>query len=153
MKEYEQRVTGVLNRDFQGHIRYMLQLPENVRSIRVQLTFDKREPKWDPEQLREDCKKALLTNLPEEMITEEVLDRFVKFPKGEINMSLAYHHAILGTAHRNELVKEVFIGADGASEGFLPTNFKGGMLEIILHCLNVVNDGTNYELIVEGSAQ
>ena len=48
MNDYEERVTGVLNRGFQGHIRYMLQLPENVRSIRVQLTFDKREPEWDP---------------------------------------------------------------------------------------------------------
>lgn len=153
MNDYEERVTGVLNRGFQGHIRYMLQLPENVRSIRVQLTFDKREPEWDPEQLRRECKEALLTNMPEEMITEEVLDRFVKFPKGEINMSLAYQHAVLGTAHRNELVKEVKICAAEASEGFLPTNFCGGLLEITLHCLNIVNDGTNYELIVEGSAQ
>lgn len=153
MNDYEKWVTGVLNRGFQGHIRYMLQLPENVRSIRVQLTFDKREPEWDPEQLRKECKEALLTNMPEEMITEEVLDRFVKFPKGEINMSLAYHHAVLGTAHRNELVKEVWIGAEDASEGFLPTRFQGGLLEITLHCLNIVNDGTNYELIVEGSAQ
>ena len=31
MNDYEERVTGVLNRGFQGHIRYMLQLPENVR--------------------------------------------------------------------------------------------------------------------------
>ena len=153
MKEYEQRMTGILNRDFQGHIRYMIQLPECVSKVRVQLTFDKREPEWDPEQLRSECKDALLTNMPEEIITEELLDRFVKFPKGEINMSIAYHHAVLGTAHRNELVKEVWIGAEDASEGFLPTRFQGGLLEITLHCLNIVNDGTNYELIVEGSAQ
>ena len=68
-------------------------------------------------------------------------------------MSLDYQHAVLGTAHRNELVKEVKISRAEASEGFLPTNFCGGLLEITLHCLNIENDGTNYELIVEGSAQ
>lgn len=153
MNGYEQRVTGELNRDFQGNVRYLLQIPEAVRRIRVRFTFDQREPKWDPEQLRRDCKRALLTNLPEELISEEMLNRFMTFPKGEINMSISYQGAVLGSAHRNELVKEVFIGADEASEGFMPANFKGGALEITLHCLNVVNDGTHYELIVEGSAQ
>ncbi len=155
MKEnaYDARVTGVLSNGFQGHIRYILQLPETVRRVHLRFTFDKREPECDPKQLRSDCRRALLTNMPKEMITEEMLDRMVKFPKGEINMTVAYQHAILGTAHRNELVKDVVIGPDEASEGFVPASFKGGAMEITLHCQNIVNEGTPYELLIEGSAR
>ena len=128
------RVSGQLPRGFQGHISYTTLLPGELRALRVVFTFDKREPQQEPDTLRAGCMA-----LAEHLCT---------MPKGEINVSLFLNGACVGSAHRNQLTKEMLLAPQGSSEGFVncrPT----GVLRVVLHVLNVLNDETNYTLRLE----
>ena len=121
------RVSGQLPRGFQGHISYTTLLPGELRALRVMFTFDKREGTPVPEALAE---------------------HLCTMPKGEINVSLFLNGACVGSAHRNQLTKEMLLAPQGSSEGFVncrPT----GVLRVVLHVLNVLNDETNYTLRLE----
>lgn len=149
MKRFRQCMTGNVNKGFQGHIRYTMQLPEQVKRVRLVFQFDKREPEQDLEQMRQASREALMLNAQGQSVTEEMLRFCEGLPKGEINVSMTYNGAVVGCMHRNLLTKEAVVGPDQASEGFQATRFTGGILEVTLHCLHIVNDGTSYELVIE----
>ena len=126
------RVSGQLPRGFQGHISYTTLLPGELRALRVMFTFDKREPQQEPDTLRAGCMAAAAQNLPEGTPVPEALAE----------------HLCVGSAHRNQLTKEMLLAPQGSSEGFVncrPT----GVLRVVLHVLNVLNDETNYTLRLE----
>ena len=126
------RASGQLPRGFQGHISYTTLLPGELRALRVVFTFDKRAQ-----------------NLPEGTpVPEALAEHLCTMPKGEINVSLFLNGACVGSAHRNQLTKEMLLAPQGSSEGFVncrPT----GVLRVVLHVLNVLNDETNYTLRLE----
>ena len=117
------RVSGQLPRGFQGHISYTTLLPG--------------------------CMAAAAQNLPEGTpVPEALAEHLCTMPKGEINVSLFLNGACVGSAHRNQLTKEMLLAPQGSSEGFVncrPT----GVLRVVLHVLNVLNDETNYTLRLE----
>ena len=88
-------------------------------------------------------------NLPEGTpVPEALAEHLCTMPKGEINVSLFLNGACVGSAHRNQLTKEMLLAPQGSSEGFVncrPT----GVLRVVLHVLNVLNDETNYTLRLE----
>ena len=131
------RVSGQLPRGFQGHISYTTLLPGELRALRVMFTFDKREPQQEPDTLRAGCMAAAAQNLPEGTpVPEALAEHLCTMPKG------------VGSAHRNQLTKEMLLAPQGSSEGFVncrPT----GVLRVVLHVLNVLNDETNYTLRLE----
>ena len=143
------RVSGQLPRGFQGHISYTTLLPGELRALRVVFTFDKREPQQEPDTLRAGCMAAAAQNLPEGTpVPEALAEHLCTMPKGEINVSLFLNGACVGSAHRNQLTKEMLLAPQGSSEGFVncrPT----GVLRVVLHVLNVLNDETNYTLRLE----
>ena len=122
------RVSGQLPRGFQGHISYTTLLPG---------------------ELRAGCMAAAAQNLPEGTpVPEALAEHLCTMPKGEINVSLFLNGACVGSAHRNQLTKEMLLAPQGSSEGFVncrPT----GVLRVVLHVLNVLNDETNYTLRLE----
>ena len=125
------RVSGQLPRGFQGHISYTTLLPGELRALRV------------------GCMAAAAQNLPEGTpVPEALAEHLCTMPKGEINVSLFLNGACVGSAHRNQLTKEMLLAPQGSSEGFVncrPT----GVLRVVLHVLNVLNDETNYTLRLE----
>ena len=143
------RASGQLPRGFQGHISYTTLLPGELRALRVVFTFDKREPQQEPDTLRAGCMAAAAQNLPEGTpVPEALAEHLCTMPKGEINVSLFLNGACVGSAHRNQLTKEMLLAPQGSSEGFVncrPT----GVLRVVLHVLNVLNDETNYTLRLE----
>ena len=120
-----------------------------LRALRVMFTFDKREPQQEPDTLRAGCMAAAAQNLPEGTpVPEALVEHLCTMPKGEINVSLFLNGACVGSAHRNQLTKEMLLAPQGSSEGFVncrPT----GVLRVVLHVLNVLNDETNYTLRLE----
>ena len=124
------RASGQLPRGFQGHISYTTLLQE-------------------PDTLRAGCMAAAAQNLPEGTpVPEALAEHLCTMPKGEINVSLFLNGACVGSAHRNQLTKEMLLAPQGSSEGFVncrPT----GVLRVVLHVLNVLNDETNYTLRLE----
>ena len=95
------------------------------------------------------CMAAAAQNLPEGTpVPEALAEHLCTMPKGEINVSLFLNGACVGSAHRNQLTKEMLLAPQGSSEGFVncrPT----GVLRVVLHVLNVLNDETNYTLRLE----
>ena len=122
------RASGQLPRGFQGHISYTTLLPGTLRA---------------------GCMAAAAQNLPEGTpVPEALAEHLCTMPKGEINVSLFLNGACVGSAHRNQLTKEMLLAPQGSSEGFVncrPT----GVLRVVLHVLNVLNDETNYTLRLE----
>lgn len=145
------RVTGQLPRGFQGHIAYTTLLPEDLRALRIVFAFDKREPQQDLETLHRDCLAAAAKNgvSAEEEPSGPLAQRLCAMPKGEINFSVFLNGACVGSAHRNQLEKQVMLAADGSSEGFVCCR-PAGSVRVVLHVLNVLNDDTNYSLCLEG---
>ena len=143
------RASGQLPRGFQGHISYTTLLPGELRALRVVFTFDKREPQQEPDTLRAGCMAAAAQNLPEGTpVPEALAEHLCTMPKGEINVSLFLNGAWVSSAHSNQLTKEMLLAPQGSSEGFVncrPT----GVLRVVLHVLNVLNDETNYTLRLE----
>ena len=143
------RASGQLPRGFQGHISYTTLLPGELRALRVVFTFDKREPQQELDTLRAGCMAAAAQNLPEGTpVPEALAEHLCTMPKGEINVSLFLNGACVGSAHRNHWTKEMLLAPQGSSEGFVncrPT----GVLRVVLHVLNVLNDETNYTLRLE----
>lgn len=145
---FHQNMSGALNRGFQGHILYTFRIPEKVKTVRITFRFNKREWVGDTELLRKRCGEALLQNVPQQYVTDDAVTTAMGYVKGEINLSVRYNGREIGGMHRNLLLKEAVIGSDRASEGFLPTRFCGGIFQVDLHCLHIVNDNTEYELKV-----
>ena len=108
------RVSGQLPRGFQGHISYTTLLPGELRALRVMFTFDKREPQQEPDTLRAGCMAAAAQNLPEGTpVPEALAEHLCTMPKGEINVSLFLNGACVGSAHRNQLTKEMLLAPQG----------------------------------------
>lgn len=150
-QHFQQSMSGTLNRGFQGHILYTFLIPEEVKTIRIAFRFNKREWEGNTESLRNRCREALLQNVPQQYVTDDAVTAAMGHVKGEINLSVRYNGREIGGMHRNLLLKEGVIGPDLASVGFLPTRFCGGILQLDLHCLHIVNDKTEYELKVCGA--
>lgn len=148
---YFEKVQGTLNRGFQGHIAYIFSLPESVKKMRVTVAFDKREPEQRDAAYFEAVRAAAAANgIDFASLSEEEQAHFYDAPKGEINFSIIFNGQYLGSAHRNMLEKEAVISPCEASKGFEKAVFHGGVLKVILHCLNIVNDGTPYTVTIEG---
>lgn len=146
MASFYQVMEGILNRGFQGHILYSILIPEDVRTLQFTLRFEKREWEGDQDILYERCRKALLLNLPDKLITPETIQNAMNHVKGEMNLSVRYNGQEIGGMHRNLLLKKAVVGPEKASEGFQPVRFRGGILQLDLHCLHVTNDRTRYIL-------
>lgn len=144
-------VAGLLPKGFQGHITYTTALPQGLRELRATFTFDQREPTQELEQLQADCRAALRENLPEEP-PAPLLAAAYRMPKAEINVSLFLNGQCLGSAHRNTLVKELALAPEGSSAGFVSCR-PAGVLQVVLHALNILNDSTHYSLCIRGIAE
>lgn len=147
---YSSKVQGSLPSGFQGHIEYVLLLPKDVDKLHVIFTFEKREAMQNIEELHSDCLKVLKPLFNGKELNEKEKNFFYSLPKSEINMSIFINSINIGSAHRDQLCKDVWISEQGSSLGFLPCNPNGGNLRIILHVLNVLNDDTPYTLAVKG---
>lgn len=142
------RVSGQLPRGFQGHISYTTLLRGSC-APRVVFTFDKREPQQEPDTLRAGCMAAAAPEPARRYARAGgVGGTSLHDAQGRINVSLFLNGACVGSAHRNQLTKEMLLAPQGSSEGFVncrPT----GVLRVVLHVLNVLNDETNYTLRLE----
>ncbi len=141
--------SGYLSQDFQGHITYTVLLPSDIKTLKIDFTFDKREAEQSYEEISQRCMNAMKINADHVELKEEELQFISKFPKSEINMSVFLDDQCLGTAHRNELNKNVVLSATKSSDGFMPCQPKG-ILRIVLHALHVLNPETPYTLSVKG---
>lgn len=146
------QVRGCLNKGFQGHITYTFAAPAMDGDMDICFCFDQREAAEGLEELREGCRKALALNMPERKFSEEEYEMFYRMPKGEINVSVFHNGQCIGSAHRNVPSKNIRISQNGSSEGFAACRISGGVVRIVLHVLNVLNDGTEYELTVKGGS-
>ncbi|WP_143321840.1 DUF6669 family protein [Clostridium sp. HBUAS56010] len=144
------KTSGQLSAGYQGHISYLFFIPENMKSLDITFEFDKREPTGNLEEIEKKGIQALLQNIPDLEVTQSVKEQLLKMPKSEINVSVFHNGACLGTAHRNLLLKEIHISPEYSSEGFLQWKTDEGNLRIVLHVLNVLNDNTNFSLVVKG---
>jgi hypothetical protein len=146
-------VSGSLPKGFQGHITYTTVLPIDLRELYVTFSFDKRSAAQDLEELYIGCRTSLAQNLPDGMeLPEKLVSMLQGMPKTEINFSLFLDNACIGSAHKNKKVKEILIAPDDSSDGFVNCR-PVGVLRIVLHVLNVLNDDTNYILNLKGGSE
>lgn len=140
-----------LCKGFQGHIAYTMVLPRQLAGLEICVTFDKREPEHE-QTLRAACAAAVSQNEPGLELTEQQQGFLSRSLKSEINVSVFLNGQCIGSAHRNQLTKRIVLAPDAACEGFAACRPEG-VLRVVLHVLNVLNDDTNYTVCVKEAAQ
>ena len=143
------QVSGSLMKGFLGHISYETVLSEENEGIEISFSFGKRLMENVSDEDREAASLAWKKNYGKDA-SEEEKDRLIGMEKTEINLSVFHNGAYVGCAHRDETERRIWISPLEASAGFTPWSFKGGVLRIVLHCYQILNDDTPYELIVSG---
>ena len=147
IKEYQ--ITGDLMKGFLGNISYETVVPENNESVEIRFYFGKRLMEHITESDKTAAAKAWLLNMGK-AATEIDKDVLIGMEKTEINLSVFHNGAYVGCSHRNEIEKHIFISPNEASDGFIPWNFRGGILRVVLHVYQILNDHTPYELTISG---
>ena len=147
MKKYY--VSGELMKDFLGTIIYETILPENINELNIRVSFQKREMEQCTEMDKKLCREAWKKNTGE-IPSASVTDRLIQGQKTEINVSVFHNGACLGCAHRDEVNKEIILSPRYASEGFTIWKPSQGVLRVVLHVYQVLNDHTPYEVEVLG---
>ena len=98
------------------------------------------------------CAAAIRQNEPGLELTEQQQSFLSRSPKSEINVSVFLNGQCVGSAHRNQLTKRIVLAPDAACEGFVACRPEG-VLRVVLHVLNVLNDDTHYTVCVKEAAQ
>ena len=70
-----------------------------------------------------------------------------KSVKSSVFSLLSRHY--LGCAHRDEMTKKIVISPEKASEGFRTWKFHGGVLKVVLHVYQVLNQNTPYQVVIK----
>ena len=143
------QVKGELPKGFLGHISYETVLPEDNEGIELRFTFGKRLMEDPGDQDRNEAGEAWIRNMGREASFEEI-DRLIGMEKTEINVSVFHNDAYIGCAHRDETDQTAVISPRQASAGFLHWSCRGGVLKIVLHVYQILNEETPYELTVIG---
>ena len=146
MKEY--RVSGELMKGFIGNISYEVVLPVDLDQIAIEVSFEKRMMEDITEEDRKACMKAYQENVGGNPEEREIIRR-LKGQKTEINVSVFHNEAYLGCAHRDEMTKQIVISPEKASEGFRTWKFHGGILKIVLHVYQILNQNTPYQVVIK----
>ena len=146
------RVDGLLPRAFHlGHITYTVVLEEPMERLRIVSTFDKH--KIEPEhrdELAHACREAIHHYVPLDQVPPAAMDRLLNIPKTEINLSVFFNEELVGCMLKDLTRKEIVLSPEDSTVGFLPFTPRPGVLKIVLHVQNVLNDNTHYTLAVEG---
>lgn len=141
-------VSGVLNHNYIGAVVYTTVIEEDFDELKIEFSFDKHKL----EEKSADLETALINSYKEnlaEVPGEEKLNQLIGDMKTEINLSLYMNDEFIGSAHRDEAVKKIYISKTAASPGFLTYSGKRGTLKIILNVISIINDQTPYQLFVE----
>lgn len=146
MKEYQ--ISGKLMKGFIGNISYEVALPIEMDQVEVGVSFEKRIMEEITKEDREACIKAYQKNTGREPEENEII-KMIHGQKTEINVSVFHNEAYLGCAHRDEMVKKIVISPEKASEGFCTWKFHGGVLKIVLHVYQVLNQNTPYRVVIK----
>lgn len=146
MKEYQ--VSGELMKGFIGNIAYEVVLPVDMDQITVEVSFEKRIMEEITQEDREACIKAYRKNVGTNPEENEII-RMINGEKTEINVSVFHNEAYLGCAHRDEMIKKIVISSEKASKGFRTWKFHGGVLKVVLHVYQVLNQNTPYQVVIK----
>lgn len=147
MKEYY--AYGELMKGFLGNLTYETILPEGISEVSVRVSFQKREMEACTEADRQQCRDAWIKNT-NQAAEEAAVEEMIRRQKTEINVSVFHNGAYLGCAHRDEMTKEILLSPRHASPGFTVWKPSGGVLRVVLHVYQVLNDHTPYEVEVIG---
>lgn len=145
MKEYQ--MTGELMKGFLGNISYETVLSKETGQITIRAEFGKRQIEECTQEDRRACVRAWIRNTGKEP-DDAMIDGMIQRQKTEINVSVFHNNAYLGCAHRDAMEKEIVISPKGASLGFRTWKFGGGVLRVVLHVYQVLNDHTPYSVTI-----
>lgn len=146
MKEYQ--AAGELMKGFIGNISYEMVLPKEWDQLVIKTEFEKRTLEIVTEKDRNGCIEAYKKNTGKSPTEKEILG-MINGQKTEINVSVFHNEAYLGCAHRDEMVKQIVISSQKASEGFQTWKFQGGVLKVVLHVYQMLNDHTPYRITIK----
>ena len=146
MKEYQ--VSGELMKGFIGNIAYEVVLPVDMDQITVEVSFEKRIMEKITQEDREACIKAYRENVGTNPEENEII-RMINGEKTEINVSVFQKEAYVGCAHREKKKKKIVISPEKASKGFRTWKFHGGVLKVVLHVYQVLNQNTPYQVVIK----
>lgn len=140
------RFQGTLERGFTGNISYQFALPEQLTRIRLRLAY--REPERIGPPDWEALKPIMDSYRPGWDETD--LKGAAGGMKTEIQLALLINGHFIGNVHKPGRIKEMEVSKTAASDGALPAECLGGMAKVIINSFQVLEDGTVYELLIEG---
>lgn len=137
--------SGILQKGFQGNITYDIKLPDHLENLQVMFHFENPSS----EQLTNgiiDQNRHIAIEYTSDPDIAEMNDQTNQ--KTEINVSFFAGNTWLGSIHRNDKIKEIEIGSQCSSEGFLTWRLSG-VLRVVLDILNVVPNDIDYSLVLK----
>lgn len=141
----EFKVKGVLNKSFIGLINYETVI-EDVKKLRIKFNFTNRKVYNDSLENISAIKNTLSNNNIN--IDDETIKEVIDAQKTELQILVYNNDTFIGTAHRDEDVKDILISEEESSLGFRKTSIDKGVLKIIVNVVEVMADDTEYELMV-----
>lgn len=141
-----------LERRFQGNHSYTCVLPDDIQKLRIVLTYNKDKiddihaymNKYQEELL------PILTNYLEYPATLEEYEEFVKNMKTEIQLCLMMDSQFIGNVHKPGTKKEILLTKESSSEGCIQIDTFKTNITVIINVFQVIEEGTSYDVIVEG---
>lgn len=144
----EHQMSGQLMKGFVGNISYEIVLPTDMDCVSIEVSFEKRTMENITEEDRQACIKTYKNNVGEAPDEKEIIT-MLNGQKTEINVSVFHNESYLGCVHRDEMTKNIVISPEKASEGFLTWKFQGGVLKIVLHVYQILNQNTPYQVVLK----
>ncbi len=141
-----------LNKDFQGNYAYIIDIPNNTKTLSIKLTTNK-DFIQDTKQYRMKYQNTLLPILKKHLEhdpSEEEYESFVKNMKAEIQLSVFTNNQFIGNVHKPGLTKEIILSKEIRSQGCLPIQEIPTQIKVIVNVFQVVEENTFFNLYIEG---
>ena len=147
------KVEGVLNRNFVGHISYIVCLDKVYENIRIDFSFDKQKVNEITDEIKEVMLLDYINDHNGELVEELNEERFregANHMKTEIHISAFLNDRFIGGIHRQLIDRIIYISSKEATNGAICQDDIQGVLKINVMVFNVIYDNTQYKLSVSG---
>lgn len=142
---------GSLPKDFVGQIAYVFCLPNKLKALDIEFSFQKRKlsAEDDTPSLRKELKTYCQHQYDKDLSPQEIEDLLSQM-KTELHTLAELNGEFIGGIHRQEEVRHMTFSSTEASLGCIPIKGIQGSLKVTILSFNVLLDETPYELNIYG---
>lgn len=146
--ELIQSFHGTLNHGFRGNLIYNFHLPQNLKTLHINLTYDKEH--FSHKETYAEELRPIYESYQGRSVSQEELLTAMDSMKTEIQLGLMIRDEFVGNVHMPGTNKEIYLSEDMSARGCLPCPVLEGMIKIIVNVFQILENQTFYHLEVKG---